>query len=77
MRLYTVLLYFLQTALHVSDDTSTIIRSTLKTVPTPPRQRMVANMVRQVPDVVIAILIVLLMMGEIIIRNMYSCLQNI
>ena len=62
MRLYTVLLYFLQTALHASDDTLTHHQEHIQTlittsgtgrtvfatfrcrgVPTPPRQRKVAN----------------------------------
>ena len=34
---------------------SSIIRSTFKGVPTPPRQRMVANRVRPVPDAVITV----------------------
>ena len=77
MRLYTVLLYFLQTAVHVSDDTlihhqeriQTVIttsgtgRTVFATIrwrewvetPTSPRQRMVANMVRAVPDVLITV----------------------
>ena len=78
MRLYTVLLYFLQTALHVwgenfthhQENTQTVITSgtgrTVYTtfryrggvgtvVPTPPRQRTLANTVRPVPVAVITV----------------------
>ena len=56
MRLYAVLLYFLQTVLHVSDDTLIHHQVHLQTGgvgTTPPRQRTVANTVRPVPDVII------------------------
>ena len=79
MQPYTVLLYSLQTALHVSDDTLIHHQEHIQTVfttsgtgrtvfvtvrgrggvgtlvPTPPRQRTVANTVRPVPDVVIRV----------------------
>ena len=79
MLLYRDLLHFLQTVLHVSDETlihhqehiQTVIttsgtgRTVYATirrrggvgtgVSTPPRQRMVANTVRPVPDVVITV----------------------
>ena len=62
--IYRFLLFFLQTALHVSDDTlihhqehiQTLITSgTGRIFPTPPSQRTVANTVRLVPDAVITV----------------------
>ena len=55
MQLYTVLLYFLQTALHLSEETLNDYQEYIQTVITTSGTGLTAIAVRPVPDVIITV----------------------